>query len=120
MLPERQISQQDDVLLRLMLEAAEAASSFSQGKTRADLDCHLLYLYGVAKAVELIGEAANYVSAISRAEFGGIDWDQIVGMRHRLVHDFHGIDLDRLWEAIRDDVPVLISQLQVALPQHDG
>ncbi len=103
-----------------MLEAAEAASSFSQGRTRADLENHLLYLYGVAKAVELIGEAANYVSAISRARIRGIDWDQIVGMRHRLVHDFHGIDMDILWEAIRDGVPVLIAQLQAALEQRDG
>ena len=103
-----------------MLEGAEAASSFSQGRTRADLKNHKLYLYGVAKAVELIGEAANYVSAMARAEFGGIDWGQIVGMRHRLVHNFHGMDLDILWEVIQDDMPTLISQLRAALAQRDG
>ena len=103
-----------------MLEAAEAASSFSQGRTRADLENHLLYLYGVAKAVELIGEAANYVSAIARAEFGRIDWDQIVGMRHILVHNFHGVNKDILWEAIQDDMPLLITQLQAALAQRGG
>ena len=103
-----------------MLEAAEATSSFSQGRARVDLESHLLYLYGVAKAVELIGESANYVSAIARAEFGGIDWDQIVGMRNRLVHDVHGINKDILWEAIQDDMPTLISQLQAALAQRNG
>ena len=103
-----------------MLEAAEAASYFSQGSTRADLENHLMFYYAVAKAVELIGEAANNVSAASKAEIRGIDWEQIVGMRHRLVHDFHGIDNDRLWDAIQDGVPTLIAQLQAVLAQRGG
>ena len=103
-----------------MLEAAEVVSYFSQGRTRADLESHLMFYYAVAKAVELIGEAANYVSAVSRAELRGIDWDKVVGMRHRLVHDFHGIDNDILWEAIQDGVPILIAQLQAALASGDG
>ena len=40
-------------------------------------------------------------------------------MRNILVHDFHGIDNDLLWEVIQDDMPVLIAQLQAALAQHD-
>ena len=103
-----------------MLEAAQAASSFSQGMTRSDLENHLMYYYAVSKAVELIGEAANQVSAISRIGLIGIDWERIVGMRHRLVHDFHGIDNDILWEAVQDGVPALIPQLEAALALHEG
>ena len=103
-----------------MLEAAEAASSFSQGMTRNDLDNHLMLFYASAKAIELIGEAANYVSPLSRSELKEIDWEQIVGMRHRLVHNFHGIENDVLWEAIQDDTPTLIAQLRGALAQREG
>lgn len=103
-----------------MLEAAEAASYFSQGRTRADLENHLMFYYAVAKAVELIGEAANNVSAASRAKIRGIDWERIVGMRHRLVHDFHGVNKDILWDVIQDDMPILITQLQAALEQRNG
>ena len=103
-----------------MLEAAEAASSFSHERTQADLETYPMFYYAVAKAVEVIGEAANHVSAISRSEIRGIDWEQIVGMRHRLVHDFQGVNKDKLWEAIQDDIPTLIGQLEAALAQHDG
>ena len=93
---------------------------FLQGTTRADLENHLMFYYAVAKAIELIGEAASHVSAASQSEYGGIDWDQIVGMRHHLVHNFHRIDNDILWEAVQDDMPILIAQLQVALTQREG
>ena len=120
MLPEDRIPQQDEALLRRMLEAAQAASLFSQGMTRASLENHLMFYYAVAKAVELIGEAANYVSAVSRSELSEIDWDDMVGMRHRLVHSFHGIDKDKVWDTMVNDVPALTPQLQVVLEQHGG
>ena len=80
-----------------------------------------MFYYAVAKAIEfeLIGEAANHVSAMSRARLAWIDWEQIVGMRHHLVHDFHRIDLDKIWDTVVNDIPVLIPQLEAALAQHD-
>ena len=103
-----------------MLEAAQAAALFSQGMTRADLENRLMFYYATAKAVELIGEDANHVSAVSRSALSEIDWDEMVGMRHRLVHNFHGIDKDKVWDAVVNDIPVLITQLQATLGQHEG
>ena len=103
-----------------MLEAAQAASFFSQGMTRADLENRLMFYYAAAKAVELIGEDASHVSAVSRSALSEIDWGEMVGMRHRLVHNFHGIDKDKVWDTVVNDIPVLITQLQMALSQHEG
>ena len=58
-----------------------------------------MFYYAVAKAVELIGEAAwQTTSLLSPGQnCSEIDWDDI-GMRHRLVHSFHGIDKDKVWD----------------------
>ena len=106
-------------LLGWMLEAAEMASAFSRGRVRSDLDNDLLFFYAVTKAVELIGEAASGFSRISRAEYRAIAWEEIIGMRQVLVHDFHNIDKNELWDTVQKDVPALIPQLQAALAQHD-
>ena len=103
-----------------MLEAAQAAASFSQGMTRANLENHLMFYYAVTKAIELVGEAANHVSAVTRSELSGIDWDQMTGMRHRLVHDFQRIDKDKIWDTAVNHMPAFILYLQAALPQHEG
>ena len=96
------------------------ALSFSQGRSRADLEVLPMYYYAVRKAVELVGEAATKVTTASQRDLGAIWWHKITGMRNILVHDFHSIDNDILWEAIQDDLPTLIVQLEVTLAQYEG
>ena len=111
---------EDLAKLRWMLEAAEMALSFSQGRSRSDLETQPMYYYAVVKAVELVGEAASKVTIASQSELQGILWEKIIPMRNILVHNFHGINRDILWEAIRDDMPTLITQLQETLARHEG
>ena len=83
---------EDIVLLREMLEKAHVCRQFVEGRSRSDLDDDLLLYYAVAKAVELIGEAAWHVTDSTRAQNPEIDWNGIIGMRHRLVHGFQKIN----------------------------
>ena len=62
------------------------------------------------KLVEIIGEAANHVSRESQAQLP-IDFKDVIGMRHRLVHGYFSIDFDILWDTIHQDLPVLAEHL---------
>ncbi|MBN2437601.1 MAG: DUF86 domain-containing protein [Deltaproteobacteria bacterium] len=42
-------------------------------------------------------------------------WDDIVGMRHRLVHAYFDINLDILWKTIQKDLRPLAQILSAAL-----
>lgn len=110
----------DDAHLREMLDRAYVCRQFVDGRSRSDLDDDLLLYFAVAKAVELIGEAAWKVSDSTQMQIPLIEWGSIVGMRHRLVHDFGGVSRDRVWAAAQDGVPTLIVRLQTALAQRDG
>ena len=104
----------DDVIrLRHMAEAAEAALRFCRGRSRADVESDDMLRFALTRAVEIIGEAANKVSAEARAQMSGIAWPAIVGMRNRLVHAYFDIDLDILWVTVCHDLPALVTQLQV-------
>lgn len=59
------------------------------------------------KQLEIIGEAANYLSAETKEKFSDIEWKQIIGMRHILVHEYFGIDANLIWQVIIKDLPVL-------------
>jgi len=107
----------DQIRLRHMLDGATEALSFANGKRREDLAEDRLLVLGLVKAIEIIGEAAYQVSADTRGRLPQLPWEDIIGMRHRLVHAYFDINLDVLWRTVRDDLPSLVSPLENALKQ---
>ncbi len=106
------MSDDDRVRLQHMLDAAEEAMSFADGQTRADLDYDRKLVLALVKDIEIIGEAAYRITPAVQEEMPDIPWDDIVGMRHRLVHAYFDINLDILWRTVQDDLPPLVLLLQ--------
>jgi len=103
----------DDVVrLRHMLDAAEEAMGFAQGRERRDLDQDRKLTLALVKEIEIIGEAAYQIFDETRARLRDIPWDDIVGMRHRLVHAYFDINLDILWKTVQEDLPLLAEGLR--------
>lgn len=106
------MSPNDGVRIRHMVDAAEAALRFVRGRTRADLDRDELLVFGLVRAIEVMGEAAARVSPAGRLEFTDVPWSQVVGMRNRLVHAYFDVDLDILWETVIVAIPELLAKLR--------
>src|SRR6185312_13916871 len=105
----------DDVRLRHMLDAAREALGFVRGRNRVDLNSDRQLVLARVKAIEIIGEAAFRTSENARAQLPEIPWEDIVGMRHRLVHAYFDINLDVLWQTVQGDMAPLISRLEQVL-----
>jgi uncharacterized protein with HEPN domain len=63
----------------------------------------------VVRNLEIIGEAANRIPESVRAQYSGIEWRKIVGLRNRVVHDYFSIDVEIVWEIVQKDLPVFRS-----------
>jgi uncharacterized protein with HEPN domain len=108
--------QKDDVVrLRHMLDAAREAVEFAKGKRRDHLEGDRKLTLALVKDIEIIGEAAYQTSEDARRQLPEISWDDIVGMRHRLVHAYFDINLDILWRTVQQDLPPLIKMLEDTL-----
>ena len=105
----------DLVRLRHMLDMARTAMTFVEGKHRSDLETDQKLALALVRALEIIGEAANHVSPQVRNELPGIPWRQVIGMRNRIIHAYYDVDLDIVWETIRDDLPTVIATVEAAL-----
>ncbi len=100
-----------------MLESAEEAAEIARGKSRADLDRDRLLNLGLARLLEIIGEAAARVSPAFRESCPAIPWADIIGLRNRLIHNYRDVDLDILWRIVEADVPALIDALKRVLAE---
>lgn len=44
-----------------------------------------------------------------------IPWNEMYGLRNRIVHDYEGVNMTLVWEIITDDLPGLCSTIRTAL-----
>jgi uncharacterized protein with HEPN domain len=105
---------EDKVGLQDMLSHAEEAVELLGDTGRDDLMGNRVKQLALTRLVEIVGEAANRVSSTTREKHQRIPWEQIVGMRNRLVHGYDIIDYDLLWDTVRSDLPPLIEALRHA------
>jgi uncharacterized protein with HEPN domain len=71
--------------------------------------------FASVKQIEIIGEAANYISEETKNKFSDIQWRQITGLRHVLVHEYFGVDSKLIWQIIADDIPELKIKIKEVL-----
>jgi uncharacterized protein with HEPN domain len=99
-----------------MLIAARHVRDYIRTKTSADFESDTLLQDAVTYQVQTIGEAASHVPAEYREAHPEIPWGEIVGMRHRIVHDYRRVDLGRVWSVAINSVPQLIAVLESLVP----
>ncbi len=67
----------------------------------------------VLRNLQTIGQSVGRLSETLREAHPEIDWRSIIGLRNVLVHDYLGINLERIWDIIERDVPVLQHTVEV-------
>lgn len=106
----------DDACLLDMLLAAREAMEFAAGRTFAEFERDRMTQLAILKTVEIVGEAASRVSADTQEAHPDIPWPKIIGLRHRLVHAYFEVSLERVWDTVQRDIPALVSQLELLVP----
>lgn len=59
------------------------------------------------RELEIIGEAATKIDKIIKEKYKDIPWNEMVGMRHRLIHEYFGVDIGVVWETCQSNLPDL-------------
>ena len=101
--------------LRHMLDAAEQAISFAEGRSREDLDADRQFLFALIRCLEIVGEAAARVSEELREEQPRLPWAKMASTRNRLIHAYFDINLDIVWHTVSEELPVLTKELAYVL-----
>ncbi len=105
----------DDLYLVDMVEAAQAIESFVGQETVDRFVRDAVTCSAVLWKLMIVGEAATKLSAETKALFTDIPWDQIRGLRNRMVHGYFTLDWSTLWDLVTTAIPALREQAERAL-----
>jgi uncharacterized protein with HEPN domain len=113
------MSKDDLVYVGHMLDMARKASAKVDGLSRQQFDQDENLQMALAHLIRVIGEAARRVSDGFRQSHPQIPWKSIIGMRHRVVHDYLQIDFDIVWDVATAHLGQLIHDLEQIVPPNN-
>lgn len=66
-----------------------------------------LIVDGVIRNLEVIGEAVKQIPEEIRVKYPNVEWKKIAGLRDILIHAYFGIDLETVWDIVKNKLPDL-------------
>lgn len=102
----------DTVYLRHILDAIARIEDYLSGVDQTTFTNTHLLQDGVIRQLQIVGEATSRISPELRERHADIPWADIVGMRHKIIHDYFGVDLDVVWMAATEEVPELKERIE--------
>ena len=85
---------------------------YTEGLERTEVFEDELRFDAVLHNFQIIGEAVKRLPEELRKRYSDVPWREIAGMRDFVAHEYFALDPDILWDAIRRDVPQLLSRLR--------
>jgi uncharacterized protein with HEPN domain len=109
------LQRDDRVYVGHMLDASRQALRLAQSVSHDQYVADEVLRLALVHIIQTIGEAARLVSSELRARHPEIPWPAIIGMRHRIVHDYLNVDEEIVWQTVTTELGPLILLLEPLL-----
>ena len=104
-------------LLEDILEACQKILSYTSGMSFEEFTTNNLIIDAVARNFEIIGEATGRLPEDFRSAHPEIEWQFIIALRNRIIHEYFGINYEIIWNIREENIPVLINFIKQAIEE---
>ena len=104
--------EKDRLYIKHILDAILAIDQFTMNVELEGFLENKLLQDGVVRELEIIGEASKKLSSDFKDSHKELPWQDITGMRDKLIHEYFGVDLIVVWETVKQDLPNLKQKLE--------
>lgn len=112
--------QRDLTYLLDILLAAQRILAYAENITEDTFMDDLRLQDAISMRLIVIGEASRRISVDFREAHPELPWQEMIGLRSKIVHEYDRIRLDIVWDVIQHDIPALIAQIEPLVPPDDS
>ncbi len=71
----------------------------------------------VIRSLEIIGEAVKNIPENIKDSHPELPWKYMAGMRDKLIHGYHGVDIEIVWMVVKEELPPIKPKMQKILDE---
>ena len=105
----------DRLYLIHISECIERIGSYTADEDKQHFIDSTLLQDAVIRNLQTMAESTQRVSDEAKERANEVDWFRIAGFRNVLVHDYLGIDAERVWNILEKDLPALKAAVEKLL-----
>ncbi|MFH0969514.1 MAG: DUF86 domain-containing protein [Patescibacteria group bacterium] len=100
------------ILIDHILESIEWIENYTKDISKDDFLASVQIQDSVIRRLEIIGEAVGNFPEEIEKKYPDVKWREISGMRNFLIHEYFGVSISLVWNAVKKDIPVLKEQMK--------
>ena len=102
-----------EILLKILKHANHAIDYASKYSSRDSFEADDMCVEATVFNLMQIGELAkSSLSDDAKETITSIPWNQIYGLRNRIVHGYEGVNFSIVWDTIKEDLPELVKDIK--------
>ena len=90
-----------------ILDAITFIEEITGGITVEKFKSNRLVRDAVIRNLQVIGEAVRVLPDEVKNKSVDVQWHKIAGMRNMIIHEYFGIDMDIIWNVVKEKLPEL-------------
>ncbi|MDD5738949.1 MAG: DUF86 domain-containing protein [Candidatus Pacebacteria bacterium] len=95
------------VYLQHILDSIEKIEKYLREVSFDTFTQNEMMIGATVRELEIIGEAATNIDKIIKEKYRDAPWSEMIGMRHRLIHEYFGVDIEVVWDTCQNNLPDL-------------
>ena len=97
--------------LEHIMTAIDNVNEFMKDATLEKFASDKMLFYAVVYNIQIIGEASYKLTHEFRETHPQLEWEDIIGLRHVLVHGYYTVKVQGVWNIVKNDLPPLREQI---------
>ena len=98
--------------LQDIFESLGKGEEFIQGLEFEEFKKDEKTIFATIRALEVIGEATKRIPNSLKNRYPDVPWQEMAGIRDKLIHDYFGVNIEVVWNTMKQDLPSLRLQIK--------